>query len=165
MSAERGKVLRFGVAIIIIVLSLGYLAYTGIEESKSYYHTVAEIQSMDQNVFEKRLRVAGHVEPGSIKRSGSRVEFILNEEGKKLNVIYTGTEVPPDTFVDSSQALVEGTYGRDGVFHAKKLQAKCASKYEAQDKQSQAADNVDKALPVHSGSTAKSPSSYGNSSK
>jgi cytochrome c-type biogenesis protein CcmE len=25
--------------------------------------------------------------------------------------------------------LAEGTYGRDGVFHANKLQAKCASKY------------------------------------
>ena len=28
-----------------------------------------------------------------------------------------------------SQALAEGTYGHDGVFHAKGLQAKCASKY------------------------------------
>jgi len=160
MSAESGKYLRFGLATLIIVLSLGYLAYTGIEESKSYYHTIAEIQGMDQNVYEKRLRVAGHVEPGSIKRSGSRVEFVLNEEGKKLNVIYTGTEVPPDTFVDNSQALVEGTYGRDGVFHAKKLQAKCASKYETQDAQAQAAEAVDKAMPVHQGTAPKSPGSY-----
>ena len=28
-----------------------------------------------------------------------------------------------------SQALAEGKMGRDGVFHAQKLQAKCASKY------------------------------------
>ena len=27
------------------------------------------------------------------------------------------------------QALAIGTYGRDGVFHATELQAKCASKY------------------------------------
>jgi cytochrome c-type biogenesis protein CcmE len=31
--------------------------------------------------------------------------------------------------VDNAQALAEGEFGRDGVFHAKKLQAKCASKY------------------------------------
>jgi cytochrome c-type biogenesis protein CcmE len=47
-------------------------------------------------------------------------------------VIYNGTEAPPDTFKDSSQALADGSFGRDGVFHAKQLQAKCASKYAPQ---------------------------------
>jgi cytochrome c-type biogenesis protein CcmE len=41
----------------------------------------------------------------------------------------TGTEAPPDTFKDDSQALADGSFGHDGVFHAKALQAKCASKY------------------------------------
>ena len=31
-------------------------------------------------------------------------------------MVYNGTEAPPDTFKDDSQALAEGTYGRDGVF-------------------------------------------------
>jgi cytochrome c-type biogenesis protein CcmE len=44
-------------------------------------------------------------------------------------VTYKGSEPPPDTFKDDSQALAEGSYGRDGVFHANVLQAKCASKY------------------------------------
>jgi cytochrome c-type biogenesis protein CcmE len=44
-------------------------------------------------------------------------------------VTYKGSEPPPDTFKDNSQALAEGSYGRDGVFHASVLQAKCASKY------------------------------------
>jgi len=46
-------------------------------------------------------------------------------------VSYKGAEPPPDTFKDDSQALAEGTFGRDGVFHATALQAKCASKYES----------------------------------
>ena len=49
--------------------------------------------------------------------------------GRLLKVGYKGSEPPPDTFKDDSQALAEGTYGRDGVFHATVLQAKCASKY------------------------------------
>ena len=44
-------------------------------------------------------------------------------------MIYKGSEPPPDTFKDDSQALAMGTIGRDGVFHATALQAKCASKY------------------------------------
>jgi cytochrome c-type biogenesis protein CcmE len=129
------RYIRFGVVSAIIVVALAYLAYTGVQESKSYYVTIKELKTMDDSAYKKRLRVAGTVQPGSIKRQGSRVEFMLEEEGKTLPVIYTGTEVPPDTFKDSSQALAEGSYGRDGVFHAKQLQAKCASKYAPQQQQ------------------------------
>ena len=49
-----------------------------------------------------------------------------------LSVDYTGTEAPPDTFKDDSQALAVGSFGTDGVFHGKAPQAKCASKYAPQ---------------------------------
>jgi cytochrome c-type biogenesis protein CcmE len=84
---------------------------------------------MGDRAYSKRLRVAGNVVPGSIKRSGTRVDFLLKEQDLTLPVSYTGTEAPPDTFKDDSQALADGSFGRDGVFHAKSLQAKCASKY------------------------------------
>lgn len=129
MSETSRKYLKFGIPIVVIVLSLSYLAVSGINESKSYYVTIKELNEMNSDKYSKRLRVAGNVHPGSIKRQGTRVEFTLNEEGRLLPVVYNGTEAPPDTFKDESQALAEGTYGRDGVFHAKKLQAKCASKY------------------------------------
>lgn len=123
------RFVRFGAAIAVIVLTLGYLAYTGVQESKSYYVTISELRGMGEEVHSKRLRVAGDVVPGSIKRQGTTVEFMLKEESNTLAVIYKGTEAPPDTFKDESQALVEGEFGKDGVFHAKHLQAKCASKY------------------------------------
>jgi len=128
----RNRYIRFGLVIVIIVVSLGYLAYTGVQESKSYYVTIKELKTMDDSAYHKRLRVAGTVLPGSIKRTGSHLEFVLQEEDRTLPVIYNGSEAPPDTFHDSSQALAEGTYGRDGVFHAKGIQAKCASKYAPQ---------------------------------
>jgi len=120
--------LRFGVAIVVILLCLGYLAWTGVEQSKSYYVTIQELQTLDGR-YSKRLRVAGNVLPGSIHRQGTRVEFTLTENDRLLPVVYQGTEAPPDTFKDDSQALAEGTFGKDGVFHASQLQAKCASKY------------------------------------
>ncbi len=132
MSKQSSKYLKFGAATAIILVSLGYLAYTGVQESKSYYVTIKELRSMDNSVYSKRLRVAGNVLPGSIKRTGMQVEFTLNEEGRTLPVVYTGTEAPPDTFKDDAQALAEGKFGRDGVFHAEQIQAKCASKYQRQ---------------------------------
>ncbi len=132
MSRETSKYLKFGGAIVVILISLGFLAYTGVQESKSYYVTIKELRVMGDSAYSKRLRVAGNVQPGSIKRSGTRVEFVLIEQDQTLPVVYSGTEAPPDTFKDNSQALAEGSFGRDGVFHAKQLQAKCASKYAPQ---------------------------------
>ena len=129
MSSETRKYLKFGGATVVILLMLGYLAYTGVQESKSYYVTIKELHGMGDGAYSKRLRVAGNVQPGSIKRSGTHVDFILVEQDLSLAVSYAGTEPPPDTFKDNSQALAEGSFGKDGVFHAKALQAKCASKY------------------------------------
>ena len=129
MSSQSSKFLKFGIAMVLILLALGYLAYTGVQESKSYYVTIKELRGMGDGAFSKRLRVAGNVEPGSIKREGTNLEFVLMENDQRLSVIYNGTEAAPDTFKDDSQALASGSFGRDGVFHANEIQAKCASKY------------------------------------
>jgi cytochrome c-type biogenesis protein CcmE len=132
MSEETSKYLKFGGATVVILVALGYLAYTGVQESKSYYVTIKELRGMGDTAYTKRLRVAGNVQPGSIRRTGTKVEFTLVENDQVLPVVYSGTEAPPDTFKDNSQALADGSFGRDGVFHAKQLQAKCASKYAPQ---------------------------------
>jgi cytochrome c-type biogenesis protein CcmE len=133
MSSESAKYFKFGSVTVLILVSLGYLAYTGVQDSStSYYVTIQELQKMAQHgdkAYSKHLRVAGNVVPGSIRRTGTQVSFILKENDLTLPVSYTGTEAPPDTFKDDSQALADGSFGRDGVFHAKQLQAKCASKY------------------------------------
>ncbi len=84
---------------------------------------------MGNQAYVRHLRVAGNVAPGSIHRVGTNATFDLLEQGRKLSVVYQGSEPPPDTFKDDAQALAVGTYGHDGVFHATELQAKCASKY------------------------------------
>ena len=139
----RYKYLKFGAAITVIVLTLTYLAILGIGESKSYYVTIKELNTMrdkqGNEVYEKKLRVAGNVLPGSIKMSGPHADFQLVENGETLHVVYKGSEPPPDTFKDNAQALAMGMYKRDGVFYANELQAKCASKYAPQQQQPGAA--------------------------
>lgn len=132
MSSQSSKFLKFGIAMVVILLALGYLAYTGVQESKSYYVTIKELHGMGDGAYTKRLRVAGNVQPGSIKRSGTNMSFVLVENDQTVNVVYNSTEPPPDTFKDNAQALAEGTFGRDNVFYAKQIQAKCASKYAPQ---------------------------------
>ena len=125
------KKAKFGVGIGIILVSLAFLAWLGYGESKTYYHTIAELQSLQGAALTQRMRIGGTVEPGSIRRLAGRVDFVLEGEGKTLPVSYVGGDPLPDTFVDKSQALVEGRPAADGRFVAEHVQAKCASKYEA----------------------------------
>jgi cytochrome c-type biogenesis protein CcmE len=122
---------KFGIGVGVIVVSMGFLAWLGYGESKTYYHTIAELPTLQGDARGHRLRVGGTVEPGSIQRLPGRVEFVLQGEGKSLPVSYVGSDPLPDTFVDKSQALVEGSLARNGSFVAERVQAKCASKYEA----------------------------------
>jgi cytochrome c-type biogenesis protein CcmE len=133
-----GNTLRIGIATVVILGTVAWLAYSGYGASKSYYVTIAELGGLGDKAYHNQLRVEGFVVPGSIEQNGTHVDFVLNEfeshsakaaTGRLLKVAYKGSEPPPDTFKDNSQALAEGSYGRDGVFHATVLQAKCASKY------------------------------------
>jgi len=123
------QAVRITLAVVVIVGVIAYLAVSGVQANKSYYVTISELQGMGGQAYTRHLRVAGNVAPGSIEHSGTTAQFVLVENDNRLKVDYKGTEPPPDTFKDNAQALAIGTYGRDGVFHATQLQAKCASKY------------------------------------
>jgi len=123
---------KFGIIVVAIIGTLVWLAAGGINESKTYYKTIDEVHEMGNTAMDKRLRVAGDVAEGSIVRNGREVRFTLTQEHLLLNVVYDGIEPLPDTFKDGAQALADGKMGSDGVFHANKIQAKCASKYEAE---------------------------------
>ena len=135
---SSANTVRIGIASAIIVGTIAWLAWSGYGANKSYYVTIAELGGMGDKAYHSQLRVEGFVVPGSIEHNGPHVDFVMNEfeshspkagTGKLLKISYKGSEPPPDTFKDDSQALAEGSYGRDGVFHASVLQAKCASKY------------------------------------
>jgi cytochrome c-type biogenesis protein CcmE len=136
---------KFAALIVVVVGTLGWLAATGMNETKTYYKTISELGQMGNQAYGQRIRVGGDVESGSIQRAGHEVHFVLVQDKMRLNVAYTGTDPLPDTFRDGAQALADGKLDKDGVFRAKQIQAKCASKYEAKPGQlpsGQAAPNI-----------------------
>jgi cytochrome c-type biogenesis protein CcmE len=125
----QNQAVKIGAATAIILGVIIALGVSGVQANKSYYVTINELEGMGNKAYTRHLRVAGNVVPGSIEHVGTSANFVLVENGHRLPVAYKGMEPPPDTFKDNAQALAIGTFGRDGVFHATQLQAKCASKY------------------------------------
>jgi len=128
LNPERTKFL-FGSLLILGVLA--WMGVSGYQESKTYYVTLPELRELGEEAFAMRLRVAGNVEPGSIRRQEGRVLFTLYQENDRLAVAYVGREPLPDTLVDNAEAIVTGRITRENLFEAQVVQAKCASKYDA----------------------------------
>ena len=80
----KRKQLKFAVGSLVIVLTLSYLAYSGYQESKTYYHTVPELYAMKDKAYDMRLQVSGDVVPGSIQRDGKIVNFVIGAEPQTL---------------------------------------------------------------------------------
>src|SRR5579863_7735141 len=109
---SAGNTVRVGIAVAVILGTIGWLAFSGYNANKSYYVTIAELGNMGDKAYKSQLRVEGFVQPGSIEQSGTHVTFVLNEFeshspkagiGRSLLVNYNGSEPPPDTFKDDAQ--------------------------------------------------------------
>ena len=130
------RYLKFGIPVAAILATCAWLGFSSTKKTAEYFVEIPELKHMDEQARTRRLNVNGYVKPGSIVTRGQTTTFTMVEhegaEGseQQLKVFYVGNELP-DTFKDHAQALAGGQMGADGVFRANKLQAKCASKYEA----------------------------------
>ena len=123
---------RISVGIFIIVGLVGYLACVGFVVGRSYYVTCDEVAAAEAEFTDTNLKLAGVVVDGSITRDGDILTFKLEYDGATYPVRYIGMDPVPDTFKDGVEAVVDGRLLADGSFEGKKIQAKCASKYESE---------------------------------
>lgn len=151
---------KFAIGAVIILGTLAWLGWVGATQSKTYYHTISELQTLTGRARQQRMRVGGNVEAGSIRHSGGHINFVLQEQGRTMNVSYIGTDPLPDTFKDGAIALVEGHAQPDGAFVAEQVQAKCASKYAASPNGAMPASTpAYKSSTMQSGSPSAAPAS------
>jgi cytochrome c-type biogenesis protein CcmE len=129
----KQKKVKFIVGSFLIVSAIGYLITMGISNTSQYFFTVDELLSQNASYAGTGMKVKGNVVNGSIQRDPDdylNVKFSIEEKDASLKVAYQG--VTPDMFIDGGEVVVEGTLGKDGVFHANTLLTSCPSKYEAE---------------------------------
>ena len=119
----------------IIVGSVALLMAEGVKQFGQYSLKPAELAekiAQDPSLHETGLKMEAKVVPGSVKRDAATqtIEFMVTDGIQSYPVSYRG--LAPDTFTDAQdiEVVVEGRLGRDGVFRATTLLAKCGSRYE-----------------------------------
>jgi cytochrome c-type biogenesis protein CcmE len=127
----KANQIKIGVAVVVCVMAIVYLVFSGFEDTMVYYLTVKELKAKGSEVYNEGIRVSGRVEQGSIESNPITLEhrFVIEADGETLDVLFRG--IAPDTFKDGAEVVVEGKYDpAGGVFLAEMLLAKCPSKYE-----------------------------------
>lgn len=124
--------IKISLGIAVVVGAILWLAISGFDESKAYFKTVPELGEMGHGALGKRIKVAGNVKQGTLQRDPTLTTFVIELEGVTQAIHYTGRAALPDTFKEGAQVVVDGRLRPDGIFEAKEIQAKCASKYEAE---------------------------------
>ena len=127
--------LRFVFGGVVIAAAIGWLMFTAIRETSSYYMTIDEFLPQREALAGTGVRVAGRVKPGSIDYDPRtlRLEFSMGDfeegaPGPAVPVAFTG--IKPDMFAEGRDVIVEGRY-HEGRLEADKVLTSCPSKYEA----------------------------------
>jgi cytochrome c-type biogenesis protein CcmE len=119
---------KFLVGAALIVGSVAFLITQGVKETGVYFLTPSELASKteaDASFYD-------------VDATTQQVDFVVSDGAREYPVSYRG--IVPDTFTDANdiEVIVEGRLGRDGVFHATEVFAKCGSRYEAELKEAAA---------------------------
>ena len=104
------------------------LVLTALNDNIVFFYSPTQIAEK-QIPPERRFRMGGLVEAGSVKKSadGQETRFRVTDTNKTVDVVYRG--LLPDLFREGQGVVAEGSLGSDGVFVAREILAKHDENY------------------------------------
>ncbi|MBI3358240.1 MAG: cytochrome c maturation protein CcmE [Nitrospirae bacterium] len=117
------------ISIVLILLGVGYLAFSNFGKNLVYFFTPSEVVAFTPSHYGKKVRVAGMVVRESVKMIPNTLEmtFRLSDGKATIPIHYKG--VPPDLFKEGQGAVVEGYWNSDLHFYSKMIMAKHSEDY------------------------------------
>ena len=97
-----------------LVLVAGLLLYA-LNSNIVFFYTPTQV-SQGEAPSGRAFRIGGLVEPGSLKRDGTRVEFVVTDGEHQIAVSYVGTL--PDLFREGKGAVAAGRFVAGCVWRA-----------------------------------------------
>ena len=102
------------------------LVLTAFNKNLVFFFTPSQVAANEAPVG-RTFRIGGMVVPGSLKREGVEVRFVVTDTARSMNVVYRGQL--PDLFKEGKGVVAQGSLGPDGVFTAREVLAKHDENY------------------------------------
>ena len=134
-----------GIATLAVAVALVLYA---LQSNIVFFFTPTQV-ARDEAPKNRAFRIGGLVEPGSVKREGTNVRFVVTDNAKQIPVAYTGTL--PDLFREGKGVVAQGRLDPQGHFVANEVLAKHDENYmppEAAEALRQAGHPVKDGLPI-----------------
>jgi cytochrome c-type biogenesis protein CcmE len=125
MKPRHKRIALVAVGLAAVAVAAG-LVLSAFRSNLVFFFTPSQIAANEApkaHVF----RVGGMVEPGSLKRNGTTVHFIVTDTAKTVTVVYTG--ILPDLFKEGKGVVAQGKLEPDGTFRADQVLAKHDENY------------------------------------
>ena len=125
------------VGVLVIVGAFGWLLYGGLDRNVVFFFTPTELLAKGTDAIEVPVRLGGEVKPGSVvwDEKSLDLRFAVVDSGDSGDsggeVAVQSSGAPPQMFRDGMGVIVEGRYGRDGVFRSSNLMIKRSNEYRA----------------------------------
>jgi len=118
-------------AVGVLAIAFGWLIYGGLDSNVVYFLTPKELAAKGEQGFDVPVRLGGQVKPGSVTWDDKALDlrFAVTDGTQEIAVHSKGA--PPQMFKDGQGVVVEGRYGRDGVFESTSLMVKHSNEYKA----------------------------------
>ncbi len=114
------------VASLSVLGAAAALVLTALDDNIVFFHSPTQVAEK-QPPPDRRFRLGGLVETGSVQKAGPEVRFTVTDTNKSIQVVYRG--LLPDLFREGQGVIAEGTLGPDGVFVAREVLAKHDENY------------------------------------
>ena len=102
------------------------LVLSAFNKNLVFFFTPSQVAANEAPVG-RTFRIGGMVVPGSVKREGVEVRFVVTDTAKTIAVVYRGQL--PDLFREGKGVVAQGQLGADGTFTAREVLAKHDENY------------------------------------
>lgn len=116
------------VLVAVVVVVIGFLAFSSIGNALVYYLTPTELLERGDAAVGETVRLGGLVEVGSVSGPATDLTFVITDRESRIPV--HSTVAPTRSFREGTGAVVEGALSAAGVFEATTVIVKHDENYE-----------------------------------
>ena len=125
MTPRRKRLVLILGGVAMLGVAVGLLLYA-LNSNIVFFFTPTQVAQQEAPKG-RSFRIGGLVEPGSVQRDGTRVQFRVTDNVRQIPVAYTGSL--PDLFKEGKGVVAQGSLGTDGLFTATEVLAKHDENY------------------------------------